>query len=295
MHGVTMKLDGWEPVPRTASLQHVSAPGLPLSSVWKSLSRGLMSPVSPANNHFPSIPPCGQRLGSAPAVWLVWEYTRLDAGQSTSWPGILGWCAPDREACCLSPPLPAAGATCPLTSRPAGTSQGRALGNLIWSLCGSGGLQHSWVRWGQEEGREVTDLAVDWATGQWYSWKEPADSLARLQSTGKGSLCPLSLLVPPLHLLDHLHPWFSSIYSHIHHPCVCKNKKASDCHGKKAQFFKWERSGSFETVGNSSGVLKNILIPAVGAGLACATADRYAFKETITNVSLNGTNYLENF
>lgn len=71
-----------------ASPQHVSAPGPPLSSIWKSLSRGLMSTGNPANNHFP---PCGQRLGSAPAIWLVWEYITLGAGQSSSWPGMLGW------------------------------------------------------------------------------------------------------------------------------------------------------------------------------------------------------------
>lgn len=45
----------------------------------------------------------------------------------------------------------------------------------------------------------------------------------RLRSTGQGSLCPLSLVappLPPLHLLDRLHPCFSSMRRHIRQLCV---------------------------------------------------------------------------
>lgn len=271
-----------------------SMSGPPFSSVWKSLSRGFVSTVNPANNHFPPVPPFGQRLGSAPAIWLVWDYISLGAGQSTSKPGILAWWALDRGAYCLSPPLPAAGATCPLTRKPAGTSQGRAL-ELdmvpVWLRCLA--IQLGRVRtWGRQRGdRPCCGLSNGPVVQLERACRLPSPAPIHRERHPLPLVTPCTSAASP-------GPHSSMIQLHLlsHSSSLCMQKqKGKWLPWKKAQFFKWGRSGSFETVGNSSGILKNILISAVGAGLACATADRYTFKENVGNISLNGTSYLENF
>lgn len=92
--------------------------------------------------------------------------------------------------------------------------------------------------WGRQRGDR---LCCGLSSGPVYSWKEPAGCLGWLQSRGKGSLCPLSVLTPPLHLLDCLRPWFSSICCHIHRLCVCKNKQQVTAMEKKPIFHMRER------------------------------------------------------
>lgn len=244
---IMVPCDGWEPVSRTASLQHVSAPGPPLSSIWKSLSRGSTRWPCAVHSSNHLFPPHGQRQGSAPDIYISnppgCRAEHLPIGN----PGLM--CTRQRgllplpaSACCRGHPP-----SHQQTSRhqPGQSSQGldRVPVCLRWLTIQ---LDETGTWEERQEDREVMEFAVDQATGQWHSWKEPAGCLAWLQSTGQGSFCPLSLVASPLcplHLLDRLHPCFSSICRHIHHLCVWKNKLAANCHGlprKKNQLSKQE-------------------------------------------------------
>lgn len=145
---VMVPCDEREPVPRTASLQLVSATGPPLSSVWKSRTRGLTRwpcTVHSANHLFP---PRGQRQGSAPAICLAQTYRSLGAGQSTSRPGTLGWCAPGRERLAASahlcllpgpPTLSPGNQQAPARAELSGTGHGPRVAQVAHNTAGWGG------------------------------------------------------------------------------------------------------------------------------------------------------------
>lgn len=275
---IMVPCDGWEPVPRTASLQCVSASGPPLSSIWKSLSRGLtwrICAVHAANHLFP---PCGQRQGSAPATGLSQPCICLGSGQSISCQWTLGWCSLSREGLAVSPHL------CLLLEPPAlspdnqQASDRPELEDLIWSLCGSGGSQYNWMRWGQETRDRKAErwVALLWVM-QWASdtdGKEPAGCVAWLQSTGQGNPCPLSLAAPassPLSLLKPPSPMLQLRSSSLLSPVHMKKQT-----GSWRPWLVWEKIHSFpnkrevgvfrrqETLLVSCQVSSSV--PAVGAG-----------------------------
>ena len=209
---IVVPCDRWDPVPRPASLQQVSAPGPPLFSLWKSLSRGghaqciqliissLLMGRGRALLHPFALPrhTSAWVQGKPPPDWEPW----VDVHQAER--GLLLLPA---SACCQGHP-----------SSHQETSRHHP-GQSSWGIC----TIHMWLRWlavqldkmgtweEKQEGREVVDFAVDQATGLGHNWKEPASCLAWLQSTEQGILCPLLLAAPrlsPLHLLDQLHPCF---------------------------------------------------------------------------------------
>lgn len=270
--------DEWEPVPRTASLQHVSATGPPLSSIWKSRTRGLMRwpcTVHSANHLFP---PRGQRQGSAPAICLAQTYRSLGAGQSTSRPGTLGWCVPGRERLAASahlcllpgpPTLSPGNQEAPARAELSGSGYGPRVAQVAHSTTGGGGGHEK-----RGQGREVMDFARNQAAGQGHSWEELGGSSP--QRKAASAPCRSS------HLLC-LHCISCTGFTHASAPCVvtfvsCASEEpnwqltATACLGKKNQLSRLELGGSFEKAGNSFCIISpNVLLGFSGGCRASLT------------------------